>query len=120
MPGTLVSIAPNGPRYSAGARGLGSQVSMWPGPPLSQNRITLLPAADERTAPSARRRAKSARVNPPTPSAPAVRKLRREKERGNAAGSKCEFPVIQPSFDAGVMQRTTIRVRAVGEAQPPL
>ena len=27
-----------------GASGLGSQVSMWPGPPLSQNRMTLLPA----------------------------------------------------------------------------
>ena len=34
-------MAPNGPRNSIGARGLGSQVSIWPGPPLSQNRITL-------------------------------------------------------------------------------
>src|SRR5262249_60609372 len=39
-PGTLVGIVPNGPRTSAGASGLGSHVSMWLGPPDSQNRIT--------------------------------------------------------------------------------
>src|SRR6185437_8453047 len=104
MPGTLVSIAPNGPRYSTGARGLGSQVSMWPGPPLSQNRTTLLSAADERTAPSARNRAKSASVRPPAPSAPAVRKLRRETAGPEGVGSKCDLPVIQPSFYACAMQ----------------
>src|SRR5262249_16920191 len=40
MPGTLVAMAPSGPRNSAAAAGLGSQVSMWPGPPLSQKRMT--------------------------------------------------------------------------------
>ena len=40
MPGTLVGIGRNGPRYSAGAFGLGSNVSNWLGPPHIQNRMT--------------------------------------------------------------------------------
>ena len=41
-PGSLVPIVPNGPRISGGACGLTSQVSMWLGPPVIHNRITLL------------------------------------------------------------------------------
>src|SRR5438270_6501211 len=39
-PGTLVAIVPNGPRTSEEASGLGSHISMWLGPPESQNTIT--------------------------------------------------------------------------------
>ena len=38
-PGTLVSMAPNSPRISAGASGLGSKLSMWLMPPWSQIRM---------------------------------------------------------------------------------
>ena len=41
-PGRAVAIVPNGPRISRGASGLGSHVSMWLGPPVIHNRITLL------------------------------------------------------------------------------
>ncbi len=39
MPGTDVSIGLNSPRTSAGASGLGSNVSMWLGPPAIQSRM---------------------------------------------------------------------------------
>ena len=53
-PGSLVGMTPNGPRFSSGRSGLGSQVSMWLGPPAIQSRMTLLlppigrPASDAR------------------------------------------------------------------------
>src|SRR4051794_33981760 len=40
IPGTAVLIGRNGPRISAGASGLGSNVSNWLGPPHIQNRMT--------------------------------------------------------------------------------
>jgi hypothetical protein len=40
MAGDLVETVLNGPRYSTGAFGLGSKVSMWLSPPLSQKRTT--------------------------------------------------------------------------------
>ena len=39
IPGTLVAIAPNSPRISSGACGLGSKLSMWLIPPCSQTRM---------------------------------------------------------------------------------
>ena len=39
-PGSLVGITPKGPRFWSGRSGLGSQVSMWLGPPAIQSRIT--------------------------------------------------------------------------------
>src|SRR5579871_4450091 len=41
-PGSFVGIVENGPRISVGASGLGSHMSIWLGPPDSQNRITAL------------------------------------------------------------------------------
>src|SRR4051794_10269275 len=38
-PGVFVAKVPNGPRYSAGASGLGSSVSRWLHPPRSQTRM---------------------------------------------------------------------------------
>ena len=38
-------MTPNGPRFSSGRSGLGSQVSMWLGPPAIHSRMTLLPSA---------------------------------------------------------------------------
>ena len=43
--GHVGRIAPNGPRNCATASGFGSHVSMCPGPPLSQNRMTLVSGA---------------------------------------------------------------------------
>ena len=40
MPGTLVLIGLHMPRYSTGASGFISYISMWPGPPSSHSRIT--------------------------------------------------------------------------------
>ena len=40
MPGTLVRMTPNSPRYSAGASGLGSHMSMWLGPPRIHRMMT--------------------------------------------------------------------------------
>ena len=58
------------------ASGLGSQVSMWPGPPLSQNRMTLV-SFRSAAAPASRSRKNPGRARPPTPSIPACTKLRR-------------------------------------------
>lgn len=55
---------------------MGSQVSMWPGPPLSQIRITLLPWPAGVAAPWARSWSQPGRVKPPRPRTPAWRKLR--------------------------------------------
>src|SRR5438046_737828 len=41
VPATLVAIARNGPRTSAGASGLGSHISSWLGPPTSISRMQL-------------------------------------------------------------------------------
>src|SRR5437867_11467551 len=72
MPGTLVEI---------GLKllfDLGSQVSMWLGPPSSQNRITAfaLPATGDFAAASAA--SASRNESPRKPSDPALTKLRRE------------------------------------------
>ena len=40
MPGTLVSMALKSPRMLVGASGLGSQMSMWLGPPCRNSRMT--------------------------------------------------------------------------------
>src|SRR5437762_11749738 len=79
MPGTLVLIAPNSPRYSIGASGFGSHVSCWLGPPRIQRMITdfcretAFPEAFARA--SERRR--SGNANPAKPRKPDLRKLRR-------------------------------------------
>src|SRR5258708_6347560 len=80
MPGTLVGMVPNSPRYSAGALGLGSHISMWLGPPRIHRMMTdgfrlALLGADELARDSCRSR--SARPSPAAPSTPALRKLRR-------------------------------------------
>ena len=55
-PGTFVWIGWNSPRISAGAWGLGSNVSKWLGPPSSQIRMQLvLGAAESPAAPRAKR-----------------------------------------------------------------
>ena len=41
-PGSCVWMTPNGPRFSSGRSGLGSQVSIWLGPPAIHSRMTLL------------------------------------------------------------------------------
>ncbi len=42
MPGTELEIAPNSPRTTAGANGLGSQVECWGGPPNRNNTMQRL------------------------------------------------------------------------------
>ena len=59
MPGTLVDIAWNSPRISAGASGLGSNVSKWLGPPSSQIRMQLVLATPR----IARRRTQTQRID---------------------------------------------------------
>ena len=43
MPGTVVAIAENSPRTSAGALGFGSNVSRWDGPPSRKKMIQDFP-----------------------------------------------------------------------------
>ena len=80
MPATLVLIALNSPRMFEGASGLGSQISMWLGPPCRKSRMTdfALPKplarakarCQERPSPGARRTgAASAQASPPRPRA---------------------------------------------------
>src|SRR3954464_2261474 len=82
-PGTAVRIGRNGPRYSAGASGLGSQVSNWLGPPHIQNRKTVVSADGPAWARAA---STSDRGRPPSASDPARRKVRRETGPGQVRG----------------------------------
>ena len=76
--GTLVAIGLNSPRYSAGASGFRSHVSMWLGPPPFQIRMTEVSFAARREPPGRpAARSTSASVRPARPSKPALRKLRR-------------------------------------------
>src|SRR5579871_5284101 len=79
MPGTFVSIVPNSPRYSSGASGLGSHMSIWLGPPRIHRMMTEFASfrlADSGVA-FASKRSKSARPKPAKPSMPARKKPRR-------------------------------------------
>ena len=73
--GPDVAIERNGPRISAGASGLGSNVSSWLGPPTSRSRMTERSdlVTDEPGAPSP----PSDRPHAPSPMPPARRKSRR-------------------------------------------
>src|SRR5580692_6107917 len=78
-PGTFVRVGFQMPRYSAGASGFMSYISMWPGPPSSQIRITdefLLLVGDCADAAFARRI--SGRLREAMPAMPSCKKLRRE------------------------------------------
>src|SRR5438105_1427078 len=89
MPGTLVRIAPNSPRYSMGASGFGSQVSCWLGPPRIQRMIT--ERSRESGFPLATAAAsalsRSAKDRPASPRTPILRKDRRSmaSSRRNSA-----------------------------------
>src|SRR5262249_7726090 len=73
-------LVPNSPRYSAGASGLGSHISMWLGPPRIHNRMTELTRAGALgRAAFASARSSWGRVMPAAPSAPARRKPRRPR-----------------------------------------
>src|SRR5262249_1487227 len=83
IPGTLVEMALKGPRTSSGALGLGSQVSMWLGPPTRSSMMQLtslscpgLGAAGVAEA-AALRAKKSGNARPRAERAPAWRKSRR-------------------------------------------
>ncbi len=78
MPGADVSIGLNVPRYSAGASGFMSQVSMCDAPPLSQMRIADL-ATLRRGVSVGAANARAARSNPKALIPPAIRKSRRER-----------------------------------------
>ena len=74
MPGTVVATGLKGPRYSAGASGFMSHVSMCDAPPESQNKITdlaLPPVAGE-----AARLAGKPRAGKPMPAWRNIRRLR--------------------------------------------
>src|SRR5262249_1230935 len=75
-PGTLERMTPNSPRYSTGASGFGSHMSMCDGPPRIQRMMT-----DGRRLDGALARASclsnSANDSPAEPRMPALTKLRR-------------------------------------------
>ena len=77
-PGTLVWVGRNGPRTSAGASGLGSQVSSWLGPPTKNRRMQFTSFG-----PSAACRSPSDRPTAPAPRAPTRRKSRRVRPSQN-------------------------------------
>src|SRR5262245_25038861 len=78
-PGSFVVVTPNGPRFSIGRSGLGSQVSIWLGPPVIQRRMTLLrPFGDWPAAAAvARWRNRPGTLSPARPARPALGMLRR-------------------------------------------
>src|SRR5262249_20186481 len=92
-PGTVVGRTPNSPRYSAGASGFGSHVSIWLGPPRIHRMMT--DDAGEEPA-RAWERGKSARANPAATRTPALRKLRRlvRRCRRKSAQPIRVFPVL--------------------------
>jgi hypothetical protein len=69
-----VAIELNGPRTSAVASGLGSQVSSWLGPPTRRSRITDRSATDSRDGPAVK-------AGAPAPSQPRPRPPRRKRSR---------------------------------------
>src|SRR5207253_2645566 len=75
-PGTFVLMGFQRPRYSAGASGFMSYMSMWPGPPSNQIRMTDVFLVAEPEASLARRT--WARLADPIPATPAWTKLRRD------------------------------------------
>src|SRR5436190_2072293 len=79
MPGTLVLIGVQRPRYSAGASGFMSYISMCPGPPSSQRRMTDVSFLDKPAAAEAACTWRS--CGKPTaaiPATPSCKKLRRD------------------------------------------
>src|SRR5436190_12011248 len=74
VPGTRVRITLKGPRFSGGRDGLGSQVSIWLGPPAIHSRMTAL---RDFAFPVARLCSSWGRPMPARPARPALRKLRR-------------------------------------------
>src|SRR6266849_8606613 len=98
IPGTLVDMVPNSPRYSTGASGLGSHMSIWLGPPRIHRMMTdgrrvgcefwsvrasLCNSCDS--------------VNPVAPRMPALTKLRRSRrvvERKSAQPSLADMAGI--------------------------
>src|SRR6185437_7332864 len=78
IPGTLLGLTPNSPRYSTGASGLGSHMSMWLGPPRIHRMMTdFSREAPGAAAPWAFIRSRSASDSPAPPSMPICKKLRR-------------------------------------------
>src|SRR6185295_17374367 len=79
IPGTFVGMAPKGPRTSAGASGLGSQVSCWLGPPRIQRMMTEEAFFVGRPCASAfdSQRSRLGSASPVAPSIPARSMLRR-------------------------------------------
>src|SRR5436190_6058927 len=94
MPGTVVWIGRNGPRYSVGASGLGSKVSNWLGPPHIQNRMTAVWGSDRSAA--ARAASTSARLMPPRARTPARRNSRRDTGPGQETLIMTPLQHVQP------------------------
>src|SRR5258706_417554 len=86
MPSTLVLIGLNSPRMLEGASGLGSQMSMWLGPPWRKSMITDLAAPKDLTfdstlaaAAEAFQERNSGRFNPNRPAPPTRSNSRRDQ-----------------------------------------
>ncbi len=77
----MVEIARYGPRISDGASGLGSHMSMWLGPPESQNRMTAFLSPPFGVAAVADSFNVSARLSPARPVKPVCKNQRRDPTR---------------------------------------
>jgi hypothetical protein len=90
VPGTFVATVAKGLRISCGASGFGSHMSMWLGPPESQNMMTDLGLRPADSPPASARPAKIAgSETPATPASPVCKNHRREPTRivSRAAGA---------------------------------
>ena len=83
MPGTCEATGRNSPRYSAGASGFMSYMSMWLGPPPRQTMMTDLLARRAGCPAEAWQRSSSGNVRAPAASPPTRRKLRRDRPSQN-------------------------------------
>src|SRR5262249_18652973 len=115
MPGTLVGEVPNSPRYSIGASGLGSHISMWLGPPRIQRMMAdFIPLAVLRFC-SARNT--SASDSPAAPRTPALRKPRRSRVRRNSGQPRrVVWLVIACLFARWVARAWWVRAGSEGES----
>src|SRR5581483_2611346 len=102
MPGALVAIGLKSPRYSAGALGLRSKVSMWLGPP--QSHTTRIDLGLLRRASSARlcRRNRSVKPREHSPPRPMRTNERRLKVPGHRAEEAIRISPLNMANDINV------------------
>ena len=109
MPGTFVRIGRKSPRYSLGASGFRSYISMCGGPPGSQTKITDRSSCAATVPAWACNRKMSPSVKPPKPIAPNFSAVRRVIGPGQPRDGSCMASSRAGEQKAGSTRRTRSR-----------